>query len=384
MHYFVAISLFIIFLQNVAEIKPEHNSKKFNGQNLKKISDLDGVINNLALKEDYNEDYVFLESTPANKNEKHVKAVEEIVPFQSFMPVDRTYDELPKKAAAEIFQDTTKRSNEINDSNETQFFENLKHKFRTHSFNLSPLYVSLIILVTILVTCCCTVWLRNRIVACFKTCWPSKKKRGYDSLDSESGKKEKVSKLKKIRQKYSRFPSPRAKSLSKDYSAVETVDNVQNVQPQSSEPPPPPPLPSQIVESASSTGCCTISGTIDVNLSQFEYLASHMDEFECRQLIAALHYITYDLPQSMAGAIRKIDENTSCLSHLLHWNSSPAEGKGQTHEHLQHRLRQINRIDLADWLGKSVFKELSNDLNNILDKPFGALGVEDTKTQLSK
>lgn len=45
-----------------------------------------------------------------------------------------------------------------------------------------------------------------------------------------------------------------------------------------------------------------ISSTIDVNLSQLEYLASHMDEFECRRLIAALHYTTYDLPQSMAGA----------------------------------------------------------------------------------
>lgn len=95
----------------------------------------------------------------------------------SFMPVDRTHDEWPKKAAAEIFQDTTKKSNEINEPNETQFFEKLKRKFKEHRFNLSPLYVSIIIFVTILVTCCCTVWLRNRIVACFKKCWPGKKKR---------------------------------------------------------------------------------------------------------------------------------------------------------------------------------------------------------------
>lgn len=66
----------------MAVIKPEHNSKKLNGQNLKKISELDDAINNLVLKEDYDEDYVFLESTPANKNEKNVKAVQESVPFQ--------------------------------------------------------------------------------------------------------------------------------------------------------------------------------------------------------------------------------------------------------------------------------------------------------------
>lgn len=45
-----------------------------------------------------------------------------------------------------------------------------------------------------------------------------------------------------------------------------------------------------------------VSGTIDVNLSELEYLAARLDPFECRRLIAALHYTTYDLPKHLAAA----------------------------------------------------------------------------------
>lgn len=50
------------------------------------------------------------------------------------------------------------------------------------------------------------------------------------------------------------------------------------------------------------TGCVRVSGTIDVNLSELEYLVARLDPFECRRLIAALHYTTYDLPQNLAAA----------------------------------------------------------------------------------
>ena len=42
--------------------------------------------------------------------------------------------------------------------------------------------------------------------------------------------------------------------------------------------------------------------TIDVNLSELEYLAGHLDRFECIRLVAALHYTSYELPKSLAGA----------------------------------------------------------------------------------
>lgn len=49
-------------------------------------------------------------------------------------------------------------------------------------------------------------------------------------------------------------------------------------------------------------GVTEIRGTIDVNLSELEYLAARLDPSECRRLIAALHYTTYDLPRSLAAA----------------------------------------------------------------------------------
>lgn len=59
---------------------------------------------------------------------------------------------------------------------------------------------------------------------------------------------------------------------------------------------------------------------------------------------------------------------------LQHWNSN--EGKGQTHEVLEHRLRQIEKYDLANWLGKTVFHTLGEDLNKSLERGIKELATE--------
>ncbi|KAL6256190.1 hypothetical protein P5V15_012306 [Pogonomyrmex californicus] len=123
-----------------------------------------------------------------------------------------------------------------------------------------------------------------------------------------------------------------------------------------------------------------VRGTIDVNLSELEYLAARLDPLECRRLIVALHYTTYDLPENLAAAERKVDEEIPCLRHLLHWNSSPAEGRGKTHAAIIHRLRQLNRNDLADWLGRTAFKQLGKDLDNAITLSFGELAEEEMET----
>ncbi|XP_029169489.1 uncharacterized protein LOC114939373 [Nylanderia fulva] len=126
-----------------------------------------------------------------------------------------------------------------------------------------------------------------------------------------------------------------------------------------------------------------IRATIDVNLSELEYLAARLDPFECRRLIAALHYTTYDLPKNLAAAERKVDEEISCLRQLLHWNSFPGEGRGKTHAAIAHRLRQLNRNDLADWLGKTAFKQLGKDLDDAIATSFEGLADEETETSTS-
>ncbi|XP_015518303.2 uncharacterized protein LOC107223204 [Neodiprion lecontei] len=118
--------------------------------------------------------------------------------------------------------------------------------------------------------------------------------------------------------------------------------------------------------------------TIDINLSELEYLAGHLDPSECRRLVAALHYNSFELPENISGAERKVNDDIPCLRQLLHWNSSPGEGRGQTHEDVEHRLRQLKHNDLADWLGKTTFKQLRNDLDRALRNPFSDLESEDT------
>lgn len=64
-----------------------------------------------------------------------------------------------------------------------------------------------------------------------------------------------------------------------------------------------------------------------------------------------------------------MSNDITCLEHLIHWNSTPGEGKGKTHTILAHRLHQINRSDLADWLGSTVFRQLTKDLFRSMNKP---------------
>ncbi|XP_076649848.1 uncharacterized protein LOC143357317 [Halictus rubicundus] len=121
-----------------------------------------------------------------------------------------------------------------------------------------------------------------------------------------------------------------------------------------------------------------VFSTIDINVNELEYLAARLNPFECRRLIAALHYTTHELPNNLAEAERNVDDDVPCIRHLIHWNSSPAEGKGKTHEALTHRLRQINRNDLANWLGKSTFTQLGKDLSRAVGKSFDELAKEES------
>lgn len=61
-------------------------------------------------------------------------------------------------------------------------------------------------------------------------------------------------------------------------------------------------------------------------------------------------------------------EDVSCLKLLLHWNSSPGEGLGETHEKLSLRLRQIGRLDLATWLDSAVLEELEGEMKGAMQE----------------
>ncbi|XP_076477714.1 uncharacterized protein LOC117153681 [Bombus vancouverensis nearcticus] len=105
----------------------------------------------------------------------------------------------------------------------------------------------------------------------------------------------------------------------------------------------------------------------EVDVPELQLLASNLKPEECVKLV------------SLDSNKRNVDDDIPCIRHLLHWNSSPAEGKGNTHEILTHRLRQINRNDLADWLGKSSFVQIGKDLDRALVNTFDELVKEETE-----
>lgn len=113
----------------------------------------------------------------------------------------------------------------------------------------------------------------------------------------------------------------------------------------------------------------SINCTIDMNTEEFEYIAKQLSKSKCRQLVAALHFVSYELPRSVKFAENIIvSHDTTCLTLLLEWNSGKEEwmGSGKSHEIVRRRLVQLNKKWLARWLDHHVYKRLSKDLDDTL------------------
>lgn len=112
----------------------------------------------------------------------------------------------------------------------------------------------------------------------------------------------------------------------------------------------------------------SINCTIDMNIEEFEYIAKQLSKSECRQLAAALHFVSYELPCSVKFAEKIISHDTTCLTLLLEWNSGQDEwmGSGKSHEIVRRRLMQLNKKWLARWLDHHVYNRLSKDLEDTL------------------
>ncbi|XP_045778939.1 uncharacterized protein LOC123876687 [Maniola jurtina] len=121
-----------------------------------------------------------------------------------------------------------------------------------------------------------------------------------------------------------------------------------------------------------------IDCVIDMNEQQFSYIANHLSIEECNKLIASLQFASYDLPVNFK-AQKKITDIVSCEKLLTDYSKGrePWEGENRTHEVIAHRLRQIGKVDIADWLGNAVFHHLAKDINDsLLRNPFA-----DSRTQ---
>ncbi|KAF6214549.1 hypothetical protein GE061_009292 [Apolygus lucorum] len=124
---------------------------------------------------------------------------------------------------------------------------------------------------------------------------------------------------------------------------------------------------------------CT--ATIDINLAQLQYISNHLRAEECTRLSAALHTQTFRLgnKQQPPLGLSITQNDASCLDLILQWNSDPGEGKGKTQEEMAHRLIQIGRPDLANWLTTTVFRALANELLEALQMPDGLKASDNVK-----
>ncbi|XP_046386831.1 uncharacterized protein LOC124156356 [Ischnura elegans] len=104
--------------------------------------------------------------------------------------------------------------------------------------------------------------------------------------------------------------------------------------------------------------------TLDLTLTNLQMVADRMPEDECRRLVAALHINTFEYPGDGAVDARERllegEEEAPCLDRLLRWNSSG--GRGETHDALARRLRQMGHGDLADRLSADVHEALADAL----------------------
>lgn len=107
--------------------------------------------------------------------------------------------------------------------------------------------------------------------------------------------------------------------------------------------------------------------TVDINMKELLYIADHLTPDECRLLFASLYFESYELPNILPKAAQHIPKNIPCLQLLVKWNSSAEAWEGKTHSIVEHRLRQLNKIELADMLGKMVFHQLAKDVNKSLE-----------------
>lgn len=108
--------------------------------------------------------------------------------------------------------------------------------------------------------------------------------------------------------------------------------------------------------------------TIDMSASDYEYIANNLNARECRLLVASLYFTSYELPNYLSSAVRRVPDDVTCVKLLLKWNSGKEkwEGRGKTHEVVERRLRQLGKSQLATWLGKTVYQRLAQDLNETL------------------
>ncbi|XP_021207094.1 uncharacterized protein LOC110386103 [Bombyx mori] len=130
------------------------------------------------------------------------------------------------------------------------------------------------------------------------------------------------------------------------------------------------------------TNIIFVKCSLDITNAELTYLSQRLTLNECRLLLTTLYAKPYNTSDKLISIPKSIPNKATCLKLLLEWNRGDADLRDneKCHVDVAHIMRKLKRDDLADWLEKSVFKNLAKDVNDTLNNAFRA----DSGGQLKK
>ncbi|GFN76731.1 hypothetical protein PoB_000323700 [Plakobranchus ocellatus] len=118
----------------------------------------------------------------------------------------------------------------------------------------------------------------------------------------------------------------------------------------------------------------SVTGMLDLNPSQIQYVADHLTYRKCLHLIETLHEKGFWLKEQWEGStpsvfMQRADFDRPCVIQLTNWCNGP--GRNMTFDFLALRLEEIGLKKVARTLSRKVFHETAEQLHRyFLDDPF--------------
>ncbi|XP_015109797.1 uncharacterized protein LOC107036371 [Diachasma alloeum] len=206
-------AIYLLMIGQIIAVKMRHLEKSSLETRLRELLDLPPLPErSLVLREDNQQD----------AEDQSVPEILENSPFERFNPIDRD------SITTENIQATTMEDEDIWEGRlDRKKIERLRAKFKSHKIMISLPVACVIIICTVVITSCCTLYLRSRIVGCIAMIRPKKKLNKYLDIDPEVGRR--LTRVKLLQQKPPSLAVPRARSLSYDYVHVATQGSTPSV-----------------------------------------------------------------------------------------------------------------------------------------------------------
>ncbi|BFZ18721.1 hypothetical protein BsWGS_21760 [Bradybaena similaris] len=115
-----------------------------------------------------------------------------------------------------------------------------------------------------------------------------------------------------------------------------------------------------------------VVGQVDLNAQEIQYVADHLTDQKCDELMDALHQKTFLIRTSHVKSVvakPSADDDRPCIDRIKEWIKGP--GRNLTYDYLALRLKEIGLGEVSDRLAQAVMRETTDELHQFfLDNPF--------------